>query len=142
MDILSLLEEVQNESLILRHPLAEEDISLGYAYAVGVGLVAVAEGELSATRQEGIEKLAAGLSLPEPQICKLLEVVLAPDKSVVKGVVETVNQLSWQYLFLLDAQRLASNHGEFSPKSKQALEAFATMFKLRLEQKKGVVSAG
>ncbi|MEA4836415.1 MAG: hypothetical protein VB133_14940 [Anaeromusa sp.] len=136
MDVLSLLEEVQNESLILRHPLAGEDISLGYAYAVGVGLVAVAEGELSAKRQEGIEKLAAGLSLPEPQICKLLEVVLAPDKSVVKGVVETVNQLSWQYLFLLDAQRLASNHGEFSPKSQQALDAFMAMFKLSLDQKK------
>lgn len=136
MDILSLLAEVQNESLILRHPLAGEDISLGYAYAVGVGLVAVAEGALSAAGQAGIEKLAAGLSLPEPQIRKLLEVLVAPDKAVIKGVVETVNQLPWQYLFLLDAQRLASNHGEFSPKSKQALEAFATMFKLSLEQKK------
>ena len=30
MDILSLLEEVQNESLILRHPLVEEDISFSY----------------------------------------------------------------------------------------------------------------
>ena len=136
MDILSLLEEVQSEYLILRHPLAGEDISLGYAYAVGVGLVVVAEGELSTTRLEGIEKLAAGLSLPEPQIRKLLEVVLAPDKAVVKGVVETVNQLPWQYLFLLDAKKLVLNHGQVGAKFQQALDAFMAMFKLSLDQKK------
>ena len=136
MDVLSLLEEVQSEYLILRHPLAGEDISLGYAYAVGVGLVVVAEGELSTTRLEGIEKLAAGLSLPEPQIRKLLEVVLAPDKAVVKGVVETVNQLPWQYLFLLDAKKLVLNHGQVGAKFQQALDAFMAMFKLSLDQKK------
>ena len=135
MDILSLLEEVQNESLILRHPLAEEDISITFAYAVGVGIIAAATGTLSASGKAGLEKLAAELNLPELQISKIPELVVAPDKTMIKSIVDAVNQLNWQYFFLLDAHKVAAENGGSGEKYKQAMLSFLTMFKLTQKQK-------
>lgn len=135
MDILSLLEEVQNESLILRHPLAEKDVSITFAYAVGVGIIAAATGTLSASGKAGLEKLAAELNLPELQISKILESVVAPDKTMVKSIVDAVNQPNWQYLFLLDAHKVALANGGSGEKYKQAMLSFLTMFKLTQKQK-------
>ena len=136
MDILSLLEEVQSESLILSHPLAEEDVSITFAYAVGVGIIAAAPGTLSASGKAGLEKLAAELNLPKSQIPKILEAVVAPDKTMVKSIVDAVSQPNWQYLFLIDAHKLVMANGDVGEKPWQALEVFMTMFKLSLEQKK------
>ena len=135
MDILSLLEEVQNESLILRHPLAEEDVSITFAYAVGVGIIAAATGNLSASGKAGLEKLAAELNLPELQISKIPELVVAPDKTMIKSIVDAVNQLNWQYFFLLDAHKVAAENGGSGEKYKQAMLSFLTMFKLTQKQK-------
>ena len=135
MDILSLLEEVQNESLILRHPLAEEDVSITFAYAVGVGIIAAATGTLSVSGKAGLEKLAAELNLPELQISKIPELVVAPDKTMIKSIVDAVNQLNWQYFFLLDAHKVAAENGGSGEKYKQAMLSFLTMFKLTQKQK-------
>ena len=135
MDILSLLEEVQSESLILRHPLAEEDVSITFAYAVGVGIIAAATGNLSASGKAGLEKLAAELNLPELQISKIPELVVAPDKTMIKSIVDAVNQLNWQYFFLLDAHKVAAENGGSGEKYKQAMVSFLTMFKLTQKQK-------
>ena len=135
MDILSLLAEVQNESLILRHPLAEKDVSITFAYAVGVGIIAAATGTLSASGKAGLEKLAAELNLPELQISKIPELVVAPDKTMIKSIVDAVNQLNWQYFFLLDAHKVAAENGGSGEKYKQAMVSFLTMFKLTQKQK-------
>ena len=135
MDILSLLEEVQSESLILRHPLAEEDVSITFAYAVGVGIIAAATGNLSASGKAGLEKLAAELNLPELQISKIPELVVAPDKTMIKSIVDAVSQPNWQYLFLLDAHKVAAENGGSGEKYKQAMLSFLTMFKLTQKQK-------
>lgn len=135
MDILSLLEEVQNESLILRHPLAEEDVSITFAYTVGVGIIAAATGSLSASGKIGLEKLAAEFNLPKFQNQKILETVIAPDKMIVKSIVNAVNQSSWQYLFLLDAHKLAIENENIGEKYEQAMGFLMNLFKLTYEQK-------
>lgn len=136
MDILSLLEEIQQESFVPKHPLSQSDISLRYAYAVGLGLTAVADGPLNETEQQRMEQLARGIGLADDQIERLFATVSQPDKSVVKTVIDSLTAGQEKYLFLLDAEILADADGESSEKGKKVLQAFCEMLRLDMKGKR------
>lgn len=130
MDFLSLLNSVKEDVLIKRHPLADEDLSLRFAYAVGVGMSAIADGPLNESEQAALEELAAGLLIPEEQVAKVLFAAATPDKSTITSVLGALTKREEQYLFLLDLRAMANKDGVADEKEQKAIEQFAAMFKM------------
>lgn len=130
MDVLSLLDSVKEDVLIKRHPLADEDLSLRFAYAVGVGVAARADGELNNVEQDALKELVAGLLIPEEQTAKVLLAAANPDKETIKEVLKTLDNRKHQYLFLLDQRDLANRDGNIDEQEWKAIEQFAAMFKM------------
>lgn len=130
MDILALLNEVKQETLILRHPLAEADVAVRFAYAVGVGIAVSADGPLNSHETTALTNLSLGLMLSAGQVDKVLEAVAHPTKEMVKTVVQSVSDLQQQYLFLSDTRRIAACDGKEDAKERQALQNFSELLKM------------
>ena len=131
MDILELLESVKREILIKRHPLADEELSLRFAYAVGVGMSANSDGPMNENMQAAMKSLAAGLLIPEEQIIRVLSVATTPDKVTIISVLNELNKREHQYLFLLDISAMANRDGATGEKEQKVIKQFAAIFKMR-----------
>ena len=130
IDILSLLDSVKEDVLIKRHPLADEDMSLRFAYAVGVGVVAHADGPLNETEQAALKDLAAGLLIPAEQTNKVLATASKPDKANITDLLGALTRREQQYLFLLDLRAMANRDGVVSETEQKTIEQFAALFKM------------
>lgn len=130
MDVLSLLDEVAKTVLIKRHPLADEDISLRFAYAVGIGMVARADGPLNETEQTALKDLTTGLLIPEEQTNKVLSAASTSGKATVIELLGALTRRDQQYLFLLDLRAMAIRDGGASESEQKAIEKFAALFKM------------
>jgi len=136
VDIFSLIEEIKKEFLIKKHPFMDEDISLRYAYGIGLSLILHQKGEVSTDGEKLLEEVCLGLDLSQDQIHEILKAGTNPDKDMLKTVINTLDKVQYQILFLLDAQLLLKNEETEKEIVEKLVVSFMQLFKMSVESQK------
>ncbi|MEZ7892125.1 MAG: hypothetical protein QMC67_10270 [Candidatus Wallbacteria bacterium] len=135
MDFKSLFDEAKTELLTSEHPLANTDSSIKHAYLTGLAIIAAtnAKDEFTKVEKQYLEKMAISLNLPDELYKNALNTGKNPDKSVIKTIVETIDQRYMQFLFLIDAWQLSKIDGTVSETENHIIESYIQFFKFTID---------
>ena len=121
MSLLAAMKQKKKERLTVKHPLYQRDISMRYAYAMGVALVAATGGGISETGRAELEKLVYAIGLPEDTLEKVIATAEAAAAESIDTVVDTVLEKEEQYCLLLEMHLMALRSGAEQQREQQEL---------------------
>ncbi len=121
MSLLAAMKQKKKERLTVKHPLYQRDISMRYAYVMGVALVAATGGGISETGRAEMEKLVYAIGLPEDTLEKVIATAEAAEAESIDTVVDTVLEKEEQYCLLLEMHLAALRSGAEQQREQQEL---------------------
>lgn len=121
MSILAAMKQKKKERLTVKHPLYQRDISMRYAYVMGIALVAATGGGISETGRSELEKLVYAIGLPEDTLEKVIATAEAAAAESIDTVVDTVLEKEEQDCLLLEMHIAALQSGAEQQKEQQEL---------------------
>ncbi len=125
-----LIRDVSAELHILRHPLADEDLSVRYPYACAVAAAAYAEG-VNEDAEARVERFLRGLLLPEGQLEGVRRSAKTPGKDLLRTAVSALPALLHQLLLVLDVR----SRGAKGAAAADLADAFLSLFQWRAEDR-------
>ena len=135
MSLLAAMKQKKKERLTVKHPLYQRDISMRYAYVMGVALVAATGGGISETGRAELEKLVYAIGLPEDALEKVIATAEAAAAESIDTVVDTVLEKEEQYCLLLEMHLAALRSGAEQQKEQQELiGGFRELMRLSAEE--------
>lgn len=121
MSLLAAMKQKKKERLTVKHPLYQRDISMRYAYVMGVALVAATGGGISETGRAELEKLVYAIGLPEDALEKVIATAEVAAAESIDTVVDTVLEKEEQYCLLLEMHLAALRSGAEQQREQQEL---------------------
>ena len=135
MSLLAAMKQKKKERLTVKHPLYQRDISMRYAYAMGVALVAATGGGISETGRAELEKLVYAIGLPEDTLEKVIATAEAAAAESIDTVVDTVLEKEEQYCLLLEMHLAALRSGaEQQREQRELIGGFGELMLLSAEE--------
>lgn len=100
MSHLSLLNELEKEVLLKKHPLANQDLEFRYAYCFGVTFLVCADNPVNDKEKGAMEDLLRSLELPSEYLEKILRAGGDPQKEMIQGLTETLHDKKGTNVYL------------------------------------------
>lgn len=135
MSLLAAMKQKKKERLTVKHPLYQRDISMRYAYVMGVALVLATGGGISETGRVVLEKLVYAIGLPEDTLEKVIATAESAAAESIDTVVDTVLEKEEQYCLLLEMHLAALRSGaEQQREQRELIGGFGELMLLSAEE--------
>lgn len=130
MSILDNLKRVKKFLLVSKHPIAQEELETRKQYAIGYALLVCVNGHPNEIAKDAFKKQVAALDLPESFVKEAIQTALTSTEDTIQRVLQTLQQPTLRYIFMLDLYCLAQQDHKMTDKEQELIVLFEELFQL------------